>query len=207
MAKINRVIKILVLSDLALYSASGFLVPIFAIFITDQIEGGDIKVAGFAAAVFWITKSILQLPIGRYLDKNHGEKDDFYFMVFGGFLATLVPFGFIFSRLPWHIYGLQFIYAIGMACTVPPWSAIFTRHIDKSKEAFEWSLEETGMGLGAGITGALGGILASKFGFNMVFITVGIMALISAFILIFVYRFIIPKTKEKIVPKIKKPPV
>lgn len=201
MAKtINKIIKFLISSDLVLNSGWGLLAPVFAIFIIQDIQGGDTKVAGIAAAIYWITKSILQIPIGHYLDKNRGEKDDFYFMLFGTLLAGLVPFGFIFASLPWHIYSLQLFQALGMALAIPSWSAIFTRHIDKGREAFEWGLESTGLGMGAGIAGAVGGILAATFGFKIVFILVGSLTILSSILLLFIYREIAPR--EKIQPPV-----
>lgn len=194
MAKtINKVIKFLISSDLVLNSGWGLLAPIFAIFIVQNIQGGDAKVAGIAAATYWLVKSLFQIPIGHYLDKNHGEKDDFHFMFWGTLLTGLVPFGFIFAFLPWHIYFLQFFHALGMAMTIPSWSAIFTRHVDKGREAFEWGLESTALGAGAGIAGAVGGILAATFGFKIVFILVGSLTVLSSILLLFIYREIVPR--------------
>lgn len=193
---INRVVKFLIYSDFLLSSGFGLVSPIFAIFLVNRIQGGDVKVAGIAAATYWITKSLLQIPIGRYLDKNHGEKDDFYFMIIGVIASSSVPIGYIFSSLPWHIYLLQAVFAFGMAMNVPSWSAIFTRHIDKGKEAFEWSTESTLYGIGAGITGALGGFLASKFGFNAVFIGVSVIVFSAGVLLIFISRNIFLKNKR-----------
>lgn len=206
--KINKVVKTMIQADLIFVSAFGFITPIFAVFITEQIKDGNVKVVGFAAAIYWILKSLLQVPMGRYLDKNVGEKDDFYFVVVGYFLAVLVPLGYIFSSLPYHIYGLQALYAIAMGMAIPGWAAIFTRHIDKGKEAFEWSLESTAIGLGAGITGAAGGILASKFGFDIVFILVAAAAFTGALLLFTIYKYIFQKGDHHLyVPKIKKPPI
>lgn len=190
---INKIVRTLIGADLIFLSALGLINPIFAVFITDQIKGGDVKMIGFAAAIYWIVKSLLQVPIGNFLDKRKGEKDDLYFLIFGYLIVALVPFGYIFSFLPWHIYILEGVYAIGMAMYYPSWCAIFTRHIDKGKEAFEWSLESATLGIGAGITGAVGGILASKFGFDLVFILVGAMAIISGFFPLFIYKDVKPK--------------
>lgn len=184
---VNKVIKFLISSDLVLNSGWGLISPIFAIFIIERIQGGDVKVAGIAAAIYWIVKSSLQLPIGRYLDKNHGEKDDFYCMFIGTFLAGLVPFGFLFAFLPWHIYFLQFLFGVSMAMAIPSWSAIFSRHLDRGQEAFEWGLESTALGMGAGIAAALGGILVATIGFEIIFILVGVLTILSSFLLIFIY--------------------
>jgi len=205
--RINRVIKILISSDIFLNIGWGLLAPVFAIFVVQKIAAGSTaegaKIAGFASLTYWIVKSSLQIPIGKYLDKNHGEKDDFWFMVSGLFLTGLTPFGFMVAFRPWHIYGSQVLHAIGMAMVIPSWSAIFTRHIDKGKEAFEWSLESTSLGFGAGIAGALGGIFAAIFGFQVIFILVGTFTIISAGLLLLIHKEIAPK--DKLFPRI--PPI
>jgi len=128
----------------------------------------------------------LQVPIGHYLDKTKGEKDDFWFMTIGTFIAGFIPLGYLISTQAWHIYALQMIYAVGMAMVFPPWLAIFTRHIDKGKEALEWGIESTFLGVGAGIAGGVGGVLASIFGFPSVFIIVSVLTFFSAFLLLFI---------------------
>ena len=158
MINLNRVIKTLILSDFLLQAGWGLTGPIFAIFLTRQIQGGDIRMVGFIAAAYWMTKSVIQPFIAHQLDKNHGEKDDFLFLLVGMYISNLVPLGYIFSSQPWHIYALEIIRGVAMACVIPTWSGIFTRHIDKGREAFSWSIESTGLGFAAGLAGAFGGI-------------------------------------------------
>lgn len=193
MAKpINKIIKSLIISDFFLNSAWGLLSPVFALFIINNITSGNsseaAKVAGFAALVYWGVKSFLQIPIGKYLDVNHGEKDDFLFMVLGIFLGALVPLGFLFASQPWHIYSFQILHALGMALLVPSWNAIFTRHIDKGREAFEWSVDSTSLGFGMGATGAFGGMIAAFLGFKMIFVLVSVLNLISVFCLLLIRK-------------------
>lgn len=205
MAKpINKVIKILISSDVLLLTGFGFISPIFAIFIAQRIMVGDTaeaaKVAGFAMAVYWGVKSILQIPFGKYLDKKHGEKDDLYFVIIGNVLAACSVFGYIISSQAWHIYLFQGIYSLGMAMNIPGWTAIFTRHVGKGQEAFEWATRSTVIGIGAGAAGASGGIVASQFGFNILFIGVGIFVLISAFLPLLIYKDIYHK--DHILPRV-----
>jgi len=194
--KINKVIKILIFSDVALLSGLGFVAPIFAIYLTNRIVGGSIEVAGYAAAVYMIVRSLVIIPFGKYLDKNHGEKDDLWFVALGCFLGAISVFGYIFSYLPWHIYVLQAIYAIGMGMNVPGFTAMFTRHIDKGSEALDWSVRSCLTGIGAGIAGALGGIIASRFGFNTLFVGVSILLLISALLPFVIYKKISTEDKK-----------
>ncbi len=182
--KFNKIVKYLVLSDLVFYAGWGLITPIFAIFIVNNIQGGTILIAGIASSIYWVLKSVLRVPIGVFLDSHKGEKDDYFFLVFGLLIAALVPFGYIFSKLPWHIYALQAIYAIGMAMSVSGWAAIFTRHIDKGKESTEWGLDSASYGIGMGVAALAGGLAVTKFGFNPVFIAVGIMGLIGVVLLL-----------------------
>ena len=128
---INKVIRTLILSDFLLQSGWGLIGPIFAIFITQQIRGGSLAAIGFIAATFWFTKSAVQPFIAHFLDMKEGEKDDLDFLIRGMYVANLIPLGYFFSTQLWHIFLLEFIRGLAMACVVPTWSAIFTRHIDK----------------------------------------------------------------------------
>ena len=196
---INKVIRILIFSDVLFLTGFGFFTPIFAIFIAQRITTGNIaeaaKIAGFSMGIYWGVKSILQIPFGRYLDKIKGDKDDLWFIVIGNVSVAFAIFGYIFCSLPWHIYLCQGVYSVGMAMNIPGWCAIFTRHIDKGKEAFEWSTRSTLIGLGAATSGVLGGIIAAKFGFNILFFGAGVFALASALLPFSVFKILIPKDR------------
>ena len=187
---INKIVKVLIVSDFFLNLGWGLLSPVFAIFILKDITMQDplraAEVAGFAALFYWITKSFLTIPMGYILDKKRGEKDDFWVMVIGELIMVLVPLGYLLANAPWHIYLLQILYGSATAMAFPSWLAIFTRHIDKGKEAFEWGIESTSIGMGAGIAGGLGGIIAGSLGFGVLFIITSVLNLVGAVFLIFI---------------------
>jgi len=109
------------------------------------------------------------------------------------YVANLIPLGYFFSTQLWHIFLLEFIRGLAMACVVPTWSAIFTRHIDKGWEAFSWSIESTGVGFAAGFAAVFGGILANILGFKVVFVLVSFFGLISSTVLLLIRRQIFSK--------------
>lgn len=199
---VNKVIKAYIYWDLVINSGWGLLGPVFAIFLLQNIAASNVvqgaKIAGFATLFYWVTKSVLQIPIGNYLDKNHGEVDDFWFYVAGTIITGLVPFGYLFSFLPWHIYVLQIIHAIGMSMIIPASYAIFIRHTDKGREAYESGLDSTLLGLGAGIAGAIGGILAGLIGFQLIFILTGVLTFISVFFIFMVRKDMLPRVPQNI---------
>ena len=195
--KVNQVIKYLILADLIFWSGWGLLSPIFGVFVIKNIEGGSLSVIGLASGIYWILKSLLRIPIGIFLDSRRGEEDDFWFLFFGLVLSSLVPFGYLMAKYPWHIYLLQSLQAFGMAMALSGWTAIFTRHIDQGKEATEWGLDATFVGLGIGISGILGGMIAQIFGFKTVFVLVGISGLLAASLLFGILKKISPNSLKK----------
>lgn len=170
--------------------AAGFINPVFAIFILKQIEGGSAQIAGTAAAAYWITKSILRLPIGYYLDKKRGEKDDFYSMILGFFIFGLSHFFYIFAKTPLHIYLIGAFMGIGGALAFTPWYGFFTRYIDGLRENFEWSINLSLVGFGLALAGFLGGFIADKFGFPVLFIIAGFLSFLGIAFLFLIYKHI-----------------
>ncbi|QQG44932.1 MAG: MFS transporter [Candidatus Sungiibacteriota bacterium] len=185
----NLVIQSLIFASFIFETGFGLLSPIFAVFVTQQVGGGDVTVVGIAAGVYWILKSILQVPVGRFLDKKQGEDDDFWALFAGHFLMGLTVFLYQFARTPIHIYMLQGLLAIGGALLVPSWYAMFLRHVDKHKEGFEWSINSSlSYGLGTGGAGVLGGFLAKAYGFNFIFVTGAILVWASLLMLLVLRR-------------------
>jgi hypothetical protein len=201
---INKVIRVLISSDIVMSAGWGFLGPVFAIFIVQNIVVGSVtqaaEVAGFASLTYWVLKSFLQIPIGKYLDKNHGEQDDFWFMFIGTFLSAFVPLIYMLASKPLHVYAAQCVQAVAMAMVIPSWSAIFTRHIDHGAEAYEWGLRSTGLGFSSGIAGAVGGIMVAFFGFKIIFVLVSIFTIISSVLLLMIRKDIAPH--DKVLPRV-----
>jgi len=164
-------------------SGWGLVNPILAVFVADQIVGGDVKLVGLSMTVYFMVKSFLQIPVAKWIDGGKGERDDFWVMITGSLLISLSAFLFMWAKLPWHVYVIQMVNGLGGALSYPPWLAIFTRHIDKNKEAFEWSLYYTAVDLGAALAAGLGGFLAVFIGYRFLFCLVGIVSLIGTFFL------------------------
>jgi MFS family permease len=202
----NRVILTMVTIDFFINGAFGIISPFFAIFITRQIEGGTATVAGFAASLYWITKSIIQLPVSRFLDKTTGERDEFKAFFFGYLFMAFIPIIYFFARLPWHIYLAQILFGIIMAWVVPAWYSIFTRHIDKFRISFEWSLYSVfSVGLATSAAAAIGGVLIDQFGFRPLFLAASFITFFSALGILSIKKYISPKDHLiKILPERKR---
>lgn len=181
---INAVVQFLTYSDILMMSGWGLVLPIISVFFSGQIAGGDVKFAGLASTVYFIVKSVVQIPVARMVDKHKGEKDDFWVMVAGSLLISLSAFLYMFATTKAHVYGIQVLYGIGGALSYPTWLAIFTRHVDKNKEGLEWSLYYTSVDVGSALTAGLGGLLAASFGYQFLFWLVGVSSIAGTMFLI-----------------------
>jgi MFS family permease len=186
--KINSVIRILTISDVLIISGFGLVAPIFAVFITDSIKGGTLEVVGIASAVYLLAKSLGQIPVAVIIDKIKGEKDDFWAMLIGSVIFSIVPLFYLVINTPMQLYLVQLMYGLSTAVTLPAWMAIFTRHIDKRHEGVEWGVYQTLVDLGGAGAASLGGFLAYRFGFAPLFVLVSVISFIGTFFLVGVYK-------------------
>lgn len=184
-SKLNKVVEYFTLSDVLILSAWGLFSPFLSVFVTDKIQGGTLAAAGFAATLMLITRSVLLFPIAAYLDAKKGERDDYTFLIIGSLIVSAVSLGFIFSTQVWHVYTLQMIYGVGLAFTYPSWSSIFSRHLDKHKEAFEWSFYDALVGIGTAVAAGIGGLVIDRFGYDVLFIFVSVFSLIGTLFIVF----------------------
>lgn len=180
---INPVIKFLIISDVLYVGATGLLGPIFALFIEDYIVDGGAAVAGVAAAIYLFTKSVMQIPIAAVIDRIRGEKDDYFVLCISTFLMALVPLLYLVVTLPWHLYVVEFILGLVTAFSFPSYMAIFTRHIDHHQEGLEWGVYFTLVDFSSAALAAIGGYLASTWGFRPLIILVVIISLVGSFLL------------------------
>lgn len=176
---INRVITYLIMADFFLISGWGLINPIFAVYITGQIKNAGIEAVGLATTIYFLLKSGLQIPLANIMDKIKGEKDDFQMMVAGMIIMGIVPLLYIFIRTVPQLFLVQALYGIGGALSYPSWLGLFTRHIDKNKEGWEWSLYYTTIDLSGAAAAAVGGYLAKYLGFQYLFLTISALVFIG----------------------------
>ncbi|MEP7103679.1 MAG: MFS transporter [Candidatus Dojkabacteria bacterium] len=176
---VNKVVIFLIYSDFFIQMGWGLINPIIAVFITDQIQGGDLTVVGIAASIVLISQAIVQFPVAKWVDSKKGELDDFRIMVLGNILIALSTLLFLFANSPLDIYIIQLFYGLGCGLVFPGYVAIFTRHIDKNREGFEWTLYSTFINLGTAFSATVGGVLAEKYGFHYIFVIAFVLSILG----------------------------
>jgi len=184
----NRTLKLLMVSDIFVLTGFGLIDPILAIFIND-IKGGTIVAVGIATTLFWIVKSLVQLPFSKYVDRSKEKRT---WLIIGTILIALIPFIYIYAKDIYWIYAAQIIHGIGSGLAFPTWLGLWSINLEKKKESFQWTLYSTLTSIGTAVTASIGAIIAEFAGFKTTFILVGIMSMIGCFIL-----FWLEKEKNK----------
>lgn len=197
---VNGVIRHFVLADLLFFAGWGLIGPIFALFVSQKIPGANLVIVGTAVAIYWVVKSVLQVPVAIFLDKNKGEKDDFYTLLIGLSLAGFTALGFLFINNITGLYIMICFQGLAFGLYTPSWSAIFTRHLDKENCSLDWSVDSAAIGIGSGIAAFIGGNVAAIWGFNAVFFATSILSFASVFILFSLPKLILPKPVSKDCP-------
>jgi sugar phosphate permease len=186
----NKTLKLLIISDIFVLSGFGLIAPILAIFIKDNLIGGNIFSAGLASTIFLITHAGLQLLFSY----KFNPKDRLWMLKLGTAIIALVPVGYIFSRTIYHIYAVEFFYGVGASFAYPTWSSLFTSHLEKGRRGFQYSIYSSSVGVGTALTAAAGAWMAEKIGFEWVFILTGIMSMVGLFILFRLNKTVLRKT-------------
>ena len=189
--KINKAIQVLLIFIFIFNIAAGLYMPIIAIYLNQNILGATLATIGVSIAIYSIIKSIFQLLIAKKLDNFKGEKTDFIFLLTGILLAIIYSLGFLYIKNVNHLYVLQILTGIADAAILASYYAIFSHHIDKDSQGFEWSLfSVVGLTVSAAIGSVIGGYLANTYGFKIIFILAAIFNSIAAIILITLFPYI-----------------
>lgn len=193
--KVNRVIKYFVMADLLFFAGWGFVSPIFSVFIVEEIRDATIVSVGISAAIFWSFRSFVQPPLANALDKMEGEKDDLYALILGLLLAGVTAFMFVLVNTVYQLYVLQIFHGAALGMYHVSWRAIFSRHLDKDRQAFDWSFDSAVIGIAIAVTSFVGSLLASNFGFDVTFIIAGVLSLVAVVIIFVVPDLVLPPSE------------
>ncbi|MFA4999264.1 MAG: MFS transporter [Parcubacteria group bacterium] len=196
----NKLVRNFIFADLMLFGGWGLVSPIMAVFVVREIDGASLVTVGILAGIYWAVRSAIQLPMAILIDKSESERDDLYLLIVGLLLISASAFWLKFVDNVPKLYVFQVIYALGFAFYAASWAGIFSRHIEKNKAAISWSLDHTFLGIATGITGFAGGYLADRFGFDVIFVAVGVASLLSAIIVFIVPDVMFPGKRKTAIP-------
>lgn len=176
--KINPVVKAFIISESLVWSAWNFVAPIAAVFVINNVLGGTIQSAAFAYSLHLVSRVIAELWTGRLL-VGASDKKKFTYTVVGLFILTISYLGFAFTNNLTALYTFYLLFGVGVGIATPAKNSLFSVHLDKNKEATEWSFNDAAILLSDAVAIILGGFIATTFGFQPLFIIASIVNLLG----------------------------
>ncbi len=175
---INPLVKAFIVSECFLWSAWNFIIPIFAIFAINNINGGKIELAASGYSIHLIFRVIFELIIGKYLTRRP-DIQMIRIAIFGIVLLSVSYLGFIVTSTIPIFFFYYAIAGIGFGVLSPAKNTLFSTHLDKDKASVEWGIADAMTFLSIAMAAALGGFIAGQYGFRVLFVLSAIVNTIS----------------------------
>jgi MFS family permease len=179
----NKAIRILLVTNGFILIAGAMLGPIYALFVEEI--GGDLLDASYAFGVFALVAGLTTLISGKYADKL---KENELIVVLGYGIMGIGFFGYTLVNSIWALLVIQVIIGLGEAIYAPAFDSIYSKHLDGHKSGREWGAWEAINYLTTAFGAVVGGLLVTFFGFNVIFVTMGLLCFASA-----IYIFRLPR--------------
>lgn len=179
----NKPIRILLVTNGFILIAGAMLGPIYALFVEEI--GGDLLDASYAFGVFALVAGLTTLISGKYADKL---KENELIVVLGYGIMGMGFLGYTLVNSIWTLLVIQVIIGLGEAIYAPAFDSIYSKHLDGHKSGREWGAWEAINYFTTAFGAVVGGLLVTFFGFNVIFVAMGLFCFASA-----IYIFRLPR--------------
>lgn len=146
------------------------MAPIFAVFVTQEISGGDITAAATSISVYLLVRTGAELLSSKYVSTFSDQKK-VKAIILGYLLVSLSMIGFALSESILSIYLFWALSGFAFGISTPAKLTLFSNSLDKNKETVEWGAYDSITLIAMAIATSVGGVVASTFGFRTLFFT------------------------------------
>lgn len=179
----DKAIPIIISTDSIVMLATTMLGPIYALFV-DEI-GGTLLDASLAGAIFALAAGITSIVSGKITDRIK-EKE---FIVIIGYLIIAAGFFLMTQvRTMSFLFTIQVLIGLGTALYMPAYDTLFAQHTNKKRAGRQWGAWESTYYFTAAIGATVGGLVVTQFGFQTMFVIMGILCVGSALYIYFLPR-------------------
>jgi MFS family permease len=176
MRKISN-LMIFTLASSIMSFASGLLGPFYVVYL--QKIGGSIENVGAAFGLMIVTQSVVSLFVGKYSDAL-GRKP---FLIFSTYLTSVIVFAYTLISTLVELYLLQILLGIVDATHATVSTAFLGDITKRSKRGLQVGKYNAIVGIFAGFSMMLSGMLIPEFGFQIIFYAVSLFYLFAASLL------------------------
>jgi MFS family permease len=173
---INKTIKALYLYNGVFMLAASLLGPLYALYVSKfSVNPTDI---GLSWGLYLFSSTICMFALTKYGDGIKRKRN----LLLGGYLVrAIVWFLYISVGSLGELFLLQVILGIGEGLGSPAHNAIFAEHLDKGRHIQEFSGQGIIFNFIAAVAAVIGGFIVNQYGFGVLFVIMGFLALVSFF--------------------------
>lgn len=182
--KKSSVLSALTFNDAAFWGADVFVGVVFALFITQNIDGGTAIHVGLVFGLYRLIRAFAAILIGRYLDEHKGHVDEYYTLLVSGFVVGFTYIALFFSTELWHVYFGMAGIALGHALDISAWRILFYDNIPDESKGEVIGIYETTMQIVYGLAIVVAGFVGEIYGFEWAFLFAGMITILSSIILV-----------------------
>jgi MFS family permease len=176
--QVSPFVKTFIVAETFLWASWNFIFPVLAIFIANKVAGGSVEVAGIAASIYYVGRIIFELIAGNFVGTLTERKK--VLAIAGSIVVIGFAFiGFSLAQTVLAVYFFSGLFGAGLGFSAPARLALFSIHLDKDKEAMEWSVTDAVVLIGMALSAALGGFIAETYGFSVLFRTAAVVMWLS----------------------------
>ena len=172
---LNKPLRILLATNSMILFATAMLGPIYALFV--EKVGGSLLDAGFAGGVFALAAGVTVIISGKYSDKI---KESELVVVFGYIIIGCGYLLYILVNSIWMLLLVQVLVGFGEAIYSPAFDSVYSRHLSLTKVSRQWGAWESTNYFTTAIGAIFGGLIATVFGFNILFLIMAMLCFTSA---------------------------
>jgi MFS family permease len=173
----RKLLKFLLISDHLNIFAYSLFGPLYALFVLKI--GGSAFHAGASWGLYMFIAGISMFYFSRFEDSS--KKCRRTMIVISYFILAFGSLAFLLVRVPFQLYMVQIVNALGIGMLDPAWKAVYGKFEDKGKEAEEWALYEGVDKILIAIAALLGGIFITYLSFTYLFLIIFVIQIIAAF--------------------------
>lgn len=176
--KINPIVIAFIFSEAFFWSAWNLVSPILAVFVVGTLPNGNVQTAAFGFTLYLLVRVIVGLFISNVITFPSDRKrmmTDAVGMILLSCCYLLIAF--LPSLLSFYIFFI--IAGISFGISSPAKYPMFSLNLNRQQASKTWSTYDAITFTGMGIAIALGGVIATKFGFKTLFILSSIVNLIG----------------------------
>lgn len=174
----SSIVKAFIISEVFLWSSWFSILPLLGVFVVDSVPGGNLQLAASGYSVYLISRVISELISGKMMVGTTDTKR-IYITILGLLIGSIGIFGFAVSSSILILFISFIITGFGIGIASPPKNSLFSSHLDKNKETTEWGVYDAVVFICIALSTALGGFIATEYGFRAFFILAGIWISIS----------------------------